>query len=148
MRARGISSTSHVFTTTPDIPAPHLFVRLALTRTVRALGLALLVTQAVVAQPAPQSAPTWRDPSPHQVRWLTVDSSVRLEVLDWGESGPPLVLLGCYLTGHAYDDFAPKLTNQFHVYAITRRGIGASDKPTTGMPCSDPRTMCSRCSTP
>jgi pimeloyl-ACP methyl ester carboxylesterase len=24
------------------------------------------------------------------------------------------------------------LTNQFHVYAITRRGIGASDKPTTG----------------
>jgi pimeloyl-ACP methyl ester carboxylesterase len=42
------------------------------------------------------------------------------------------VLLGCYLTGHAYDDFAPKLTNQFHVYAITRRGIGASDKPTTG----------------
>jgi pimeloyl-ACP methyl ester carboxylesterase len=107
-------------------------IRLALTRIALVLGLALLVTQAVVAQPAPQSAPTWRDPSPHQVGWVTVDSSVRLEVLDWGESGPPLVLLGCYLTGHAYDDFAPKLTNQFHVYAITRRGIGASDKPTTG----------------
>jgi pimeloyl-ACP methyl ester carboxylesterase len=107
-------------------------IRLALTRIVRALGLALLVTQAVVAQPAPQSAPTWRDPSPHQVGWITVDSSVRLEVLDWGGSGPPLVLLGCYLTAHVHDEFAPKLTNQFHVYGITRRGIGSSDKPTTG----------------
>jgi len=107
-------------------------IRLALARIARALGLALLVTQAVVAQPAPQSAPTWRDPSPHQVRWITVDSSVRLEVLDWGGSGLPLVLLGCYLTAHVHDEFAPKLTNQFHVYGITRRGIGASDKPTTG----------------
>jgi pimeloyl-ACP methyl ester carboxylesterase len=102
--------------------------RLALSRIVRALGLALLVSQAVVAQ----SAPAWRDPSPHQVRWITVDSSVRLEVLDWGGSGPPLVLLGCYLTAHVHDEFAPKLTNQFHVYGITRRGIGASDKPTAG----------------
>jgi non-heme chloroperoxidase len=31
-----------------------------------------------------------------------------------------------------HDDVAPKLTNQFHVYGITRRGIGASDKPATG----------------
>jgi non-heme chloroperoxidase len=74
----------------------------------------------------------WRDPSPHQVRWVTVDSSVRLEVLDWGGSGPPMVLLACYLTTHMYDEFAPKLTDQFHVYGITRRGIGASDKPAAG----------------
>jgi non-heme chloroperoxidase len=79
-----------------------------------------------------QAAASWRDPSPHEVRWVTVDASVRLEVLDWGGAGPPLVLLGCYLTAHAYDDIAPKLTNQFHVYGITRRGIGASDRPTTG----------------
>ena len=30
------------------------------------------------------------------------------------------------------DEFAPKLADQFHVYGITRRGIGASDKPATG----------------
>jgi non-heme chloroperoxidase len=42
------------------------------------------------------------------------------------------VLLGCYLTAHIHDEFAPKLTNEFHVYGITRRGIGASDKPSTG----------------
>ena len=94
--------------------------------------LALLVTHITVTQAAAQAAPAWRDPSPHQVRWVTVDSSVRLEVLDWGGSGPPLVLLGCYLTAHVYDEFAPKLTNQFHVYGVTRRGIGASDKPAAG----------------
>ena len=79
-----------------------------------------------------QPIASWRDPSPHQLRWVTVDSSVRLEVLDWGGSGPPLVLLGCYLTAHAYDEIAPKLTDQFHVYGITRRGIGASDRPAGG----------------
>ena len=83
-------------------------------------------------RPGSQVSAQWRDPSPHQVRWITVDSSVRLEVLDWGGSGPPLVLLGCYLTAHVHDEFAPKLTNQFHVYGMTRRGIGASDKPATG----------------
>ena len=95
------------------------------------VGLAVLGVP-VLARPASQANAAWRDPSPHQVRWITVDSSVRLEVLDWGGSGRPVVLLGCYLTGHVYDDFAPNLTNQFHVYAITRRGIGASDKPATG----------------
>ena len=79
-----------------------------------------------------QSGAAWNDPSPHQVRGVTVDSSVKLEVLDWGGAGAPLVLLGCYLSAHMHDDFAPKLTNQFHVYGITRRGIGASDRPATG----------------
>jgi pimeloyl-ACP methyl ester carboxylesterase len=93
-----------------------------------------LVVLSVLATHLPVAAqsPAWRDPSPHQVRIVTVDSSVRLEVLDWGGSGRPVVFIGCYLTGHVYDDIAPKLTDQFHVYAITRRGIGASDHPSTG----------------
>lgn len=85
-----------------------------------------------MARALSQPDAAWSDPSPHEVRQVLVDSSVRLEVLDWGGSGPPLVLLGCYLTAHAYDDIAPQLTNQFHVYGITRRGIGASDRPATG----------------
>jgi pimeloyl-ACP methyl ester carboxylesterase len=96
------------------------------------VGLAVFGLSFLAQRPGSQVSAQWRDPSPHQVRWITVDSSVRLEVLDWGGSGPPLVLLGCYLTAHVYDEFAPKLTNQFHVYGITRRGIGASDKPATG----------------
>jgi len=78
------------------------------------------------------SAAQWRDPSPHEIRFVTVDSTVRLEVLDWGGAGRPVVFVGCYLTAHIYDDIAPKLTDQFHVYAVTRRGIGASDHPATG----------------
>ena len=81
---------------------------------------------------AGQSGAAWRDPSPHQVRFVTVDSSVRLEVLDWDGTGRPVLFVGCYLTGHVYDDIAPKLTGQFHVYAVTRRGVGASDHPATG----------------
>jgi non-heme chloroperoxidase len=96
------------------------------------VGLAVFGVSLLAQRRGSQATANWRDPSPHQVRWITVDSSVQLEVLDWGGSGPPLVLLGCYLTAHSYDEFAPKLTNQFHVYGITRRGIGASDKPATG----------------
>jgi non-heme chloroperoxidase len=79
-----------------------------------------------------QSGTSWRDPSPHQIQFVTVDSSVRLEVLDWGGTGRPILFVGCYLTGHVYDDIAPKLTDRFHVYAVTRRGVGASDRPQTG----------------
>ena len=42
-------------------------------------------------------------------------------MLDWGDVGRPVVFICCYLTGHAYDNIAPKLTDQFHVYAFTRR---------------------------
>jgi pimeloyl-ACP methyl ester carboxylesterase len=99
--------------------------------TLLAVGLCALEASVLALPPTVQSG-EWHDPSPHQVRWVTVDSSVRLEVLDWGGSGRPIVLLGCYLTAHVYDEFAPKLTDQFHVYGITRRGIGASDKPASG----------------
>jgi non-heme chloroperoxidase len=96
------------------------------------VGLSVFGTFAPALGPGAQSSGAQRDPSPHQVRWVTADSSVKLEVLDWGGSGQPLVLLACYLSTHVYDGFAPKLTDQFHVYGITRRGIGASDKPATG----------------
>jgi pimeloyl-ACP methyl ester carboxylesterase len=74
----------------------------------------------------------WRDPSTHRVRFVTVDGTIRLEVLDWGGSGRPVLFVGCYLTAHVYDNIAPKLTDQFHVYAVTRRGVGASDHPSIG----------------
>lgn len=77
-----------------------------------------------------QSSPVWHDTSPHSVKFVTVETGVKLEVLDWGGSGRALVLLaGGGDTAHAYDDFAPKLTLQYHVYGITRRGYGASSAP-------------------
>ncbi len=72
----------------------------------------------------------WRDPSPHSAQFITVENNVRLEVLDWGGSGRPLVLLtGLGNDAHIYDSFAPKLTGICHVYGITRRGFGASSTP-------------------
>lgn len=72
----------------------------------------------------------WKDASPHSVQFVTVDDNVKLEVLDWGGSGRPVVLLaGLGNTAHAFDSFAPKLTAKYHVYGITRRGFGASSAP-------------------
>jgi non-heme chloroperoxidase len=74
-----------------------------------------------------QQPAAWKDPSPHITQFVTVEKNVRLEVLDWGGSGRPLVLLaGGGDTAHIFDDFAPKLTPTFHVYGITRRGFGES----------------------
>ena len=75
----------------------------------------------------------WHDPSPHNTESVTVDDNVELEVLDWGGSGRPLVLLaGFGNTAHVFDDFAAKLTSTNHVYGITRRGFGASSHPDSG----------------
>ena len=75
-----------------------------------------------------QQPTSWRDPSPHTIQFVTVDKNVRLEVLDWGGSGRPLVLLaGGGNTAHVFDEFAPKLTANYHVYGMTRRGFGASE---------------------
>jgi non-heme chloroperoxidase len=90
------------------------------------LALILLAFDLTSAHPqAPTS--TWKDPSPHRIRFVPVANEVRLEVLDWGGIGKPLVLLaGGGDTAHVFDDFAPKLTVHNHVYGITRRGFGAS----------------------
>lgn len=63
------------------------------------------------------------DISPHTIRMLEVDKGVSLEVLDWGGTGRPLVLLtGLADDAHIFDQFAPKLTARYHVYGISRRG--------------------------
>src|SRR3954471_17444257 len=67
------------------------------------------------------------DPSPHKAQFVTVQTGVKLEVLDWGGSGRPLIFLsGLGNSAHTFDSFAPKFTGNHHVYAITRRGFGAS----------------------
>jgi pimeloyl-ACP methyl ester carboxylesterase len=75
----------------------------------------------------------WEDPSKHRIQFVSVDDGVRLEVLDWGGSGKPVVLLaGLGYTAHVFDGFAEKLAASYHVYGITRRGYGASSRPTSG----------------
>jgi pimeloyl-ACP methyl ester carboxylesterase len=86
----------------------------------------LLIASFVVSLQAPAQT----DSSPHKVQFVTVEKAIRLEVLDWGGHGRPLIFLaGNGDTAHAFDSFAPKFTGQNHVYGITRRGFGASSKP-------------------
>ena len=67
------------------------------------------------------------DSSPHTSQLISVENDVKLEALDWGGAGRPLILLaGLGATAHVFDHFAPKLTPTYHVYGITRRGFGAS----------------------
>jgi len=64
---------------------------------------------------------------------VAIAAGESLEVLDWGGTGRPLVLLaGLHNTAHVFDDFAPSFTDSFHVYAITRRGFGRSSQPAVG----------------
>jgi pimeloyl-ACP methyl ester carboxylesterase len=68
-----------------------------------------------------------------RVSFVSVDIDVKLEVLDWGGSGRDVVLLaGNGQTAHSFHEFAPLLAQFYHVYGITRRGFGASSKPTGG----------------
>ena len=93
---------------------------------------ALPILWAVIPLCAQESA-VWRDPSPHRVEFVVAEENVRLEVLDWGGSGRPLVLLaGLGNTAHIFDDLAPKLAVDYHLSAITRRGYGASSVPDSG----------------
>jgi non-heme chloroperoxidase len=90
------------------------------------LCLVALIALSITQLPAQDQS----DHSPHTLQFVTVEPGVKLEVLDWGGSGPPLIFLaGAGDTAHRFDNFAPQFTAHHHVYGITRRGSGASSAP-------------------
>src|ERR1051325_8026474 len=102
----------------------------------RVLVLAALPAWAAAAQRVPSALPRddgYVDRTPHKSGYITVQRGVRIHYLDFGGTGPALLLVpGIGNTAHAYDDFAPALTDRFHVYAMTRRGFGESSHPQRG----------------
>ena len=89
--------------------------------------VALASLLAIARLLAAQDSPDHHDTTPHSIRFVTVQDNVKLEVLDWGGSGRPMILLhGGNRTAHDFDAFALKLRGLYHVYGITRRGCGAS----------------------
>ena len=94
-------------------------------------GLACVLL--AIATPAAAQQGQWHDPSPHKATLVTVEDGVRLEVLDWGGSGPTLLLLaGLSDTAHVFDDVAPVLAKRYRVVGVTRRGHPGSSAPATG----------------
>ena len=93
----------------------------------------IFILTVAIAGVSTATADDWHDPSPHQIRFVTVQPNVKIETLDWGGTGRPLILIaGAGGTAHAFDDFAPLLTPHFHVYGVTRRGYGDSSRPRSG----------------
>lgn len=96
------------------------------------IGLVLAGARGAAAQ-RQAGAERWRDTTHHRVGFVTVARGVRLHYLDFGGTGPAVVMLaGLGNTAHAFDDFAPRLVDRFHVVAITRRGFGESSHPKSG----------------
>ena len=70
----------------------------------------------------------WSDAAPHSSGFVNA-SDVRLHYLDWGGTGPTLILIHGYGDNpHVFDDLAPAFTDSFRVVAYARRGHGRSGK--------------------
>jgi non-heme chloroperoxidase len=69
----------------------------------------------------------------YQTKFIKGSTNNTLEVLDWGGKGQPILFLtGLGNTAHVFVDFAPKFTDKFHVYVMSRRGYGASEQTANG----------------
>lgn len=69
----------------------------------------------------------------YQTKFVSGSTNNKIEILDFGGTGEPILFLsGLGNSAHVFIDFAPKFCDKFHVYAMTRRGFGASEQTTNG----------------
>ena len=69
----------------------------------------------------------------YQTKFVSGSTNNKIEILDFGGIGEPILFLtGLGNSAHVFIDFAPKFCDKFHVYAMTRRGFGASEQTTNG----------------
>jgi len=74
-----------------------------------------------------QKPGTWTDTASHKSGFVTANG-IKINYLDWGGTGPVLVLIHGYGDNpHVFDDLAPAFTDRFRVIAYARRGHGRSD---------------------
>jgi pimeloyl-ACP methyl ester carboxylesterase len=60
-------------------------------------------------------------------------NGIRIHYLEWGRSGPPVILLhGMFDDARTWEAMAPLLASDYHIVAPDRRGAGSSDKPKEG----------------
>jgi non-heme chloroperoxidase len=91
-------------------------------------ALAILVGSAQSQTKTPRS--TAEEPPASR---FSVVNGARLEYLDWGGDGSPLVFLaGLGSTAHIFSDLAPAFTSGHHCLGLTRRGFGRSEQTADG----------------
>lgn len=70
----------------------------------------------------------WVDITPHKIHHVEMDDKIKLEVVDWGGKGMPLVFLaGLALNAHTFDPIVSSFTDSYRVIGISRVGHGNSD---------------------
>jgi pimeloyl-ACP methyl ester carboxylesterase len=94
-------------------------------------GLYGIITVLIIAFIG-QNAVAQDDGSPHKEHFVQVNG-VKLQYLDWGGDGESMVLLTGYgSVPHAFDSFATRFTDRFHVLSFTRRGTRPSEMTPSG----------------
>src|SRR5713226_1406607 len=74
--------------------------------------LLLLLVACFATAMLAQMPATWTDPAAHKSGFVTANG-IRLHYLDWGGSGPPLILIhGLGQSPHFFDDLAPAFTDR------------------------------------
>lgn len=90
----------------------------------RWLVAACMLTAACVQSTESPPVSSTADPEDRYVRV----NGARLHYIDWGGSGPVLVLAaGLSHTARSFAEIAPAFTDRFRVLSVTRRGHGSSD---------------------
>jgi pimeloyl-ACP methyl ester carboxylesterase len=93
----------------------------------RIVGLAAILLFCANARAQAISQP---DASQPKSQFVTVATDVKLEVVDWGGNGRPIIFLpGLNASAHSFDVLAAQFTSSHHVYGITRRGMAPSSIP-------------------
>lgn len=97
------------------------------------LGVAALLPLGSASADEDVKPAACEDHTPHASQMVEVAPGVELEIIDWGGSGMPMVLLtGLGDNAHVYDNFAFQFTDHFRVIGITRRGFLPSSQPDDG----------------
>jgi pimeloyl-ACP methyl ester carboxylesterase len=103
------------------------------------LRIASLIASAIALLTVIPASAQQSDRTAHKIEFVTTTDGIRLEVIDWGGNGSPVIFLaGFGNTAHSFDSFAPRFTASHHVYGITRRGFGASATPPLTLESYDP----------
>ena len=91
------------------------------------ISISLLLLLTLLTLGACRKHATWSDTAAHKSGFVTANG-IQLNYLDWGGSGPVLILIhGVFDNPHIFDDLAPAFTDHFRVIAYARRGHGLSD---------------------
>jgi non-heme chloroperoxidase len=98
--------------------------RLKLASAILAIIVASAQSQTKTAHPA-----AGKSPASH----FAAVNGARLEYLDWGGKGPPLLFLaGLGGTAHIFSDLASEFLSSHHCIGLTRRGFGQSQQTARG----------------